>query len=461
MQHSGRQSRFDYSAWAIKTDGMKQVVGDSISKVLVRVRREKFFRDVGILSVAGVSGAALSLGQGILIARWLQPELYGLVTLVMSYPNFIFGVFDVRSGDALVKYLSESYARNDRERFLALCKFGHVLDLVIAITAFLAVSLTAKWAATNIARHSDMAVLIIVFAASFLPSALTRTCKATLHSLGRFAIVGWTDITIQVFRTVLVLTLVFLGLGVEGVIWGSAIALFVAGVVQLGITWHLIYRLYGNTPLRGRWQALKGQRREILRFLAYSDLTVLIAMIPQQLDLLVLGYFRGPLDVSYYKLAKSFATVTGYISAPLAAVTYPEITKMWGAGDKESFRCRVRGLFLKIGLPLGLVSLLSVAVVPFVLPVLAGAAFQNAIVPTQVLLVASSVGLVFFWVRPFFLAQGHYRYWFLSSGVVTLLFGAIYPVVVVRFGYVGAAIWYLTMNIVGAAVALRLVKRGI
>jgi O-antigen/teichoic acid export membrane protein len=184
-------------------------------------------------------------------------------------------------------------------------------------------------------------------------------------------------------------------------------------------------------------------------------------MIPQQLDLLVLGYFRGPVDVSYYKLAKSFASVTGYISAPLAAVTYPEITKLWGAGDKESFRCRVRGLFLKIGLPLGLLSLLSIAVVPFVLPVLVGSAFQNAIVATQVLLVASSLGLVFFWIRPFFFAQGQYRYWFLSSGVVTLLFGVIYPFVVVRFGHVGAATWYLTMNIIATAVALRFVKRDV
>jgi O-antigen/teichoic acid export membrane protein len=420
---------------------------------------EKFFQDVGILSVAGVSGAALSLGQSILIARWLQPELYGLVTLVMSYPNFIFGVFDARSGDASVKYLSESYARNDRERFLALSKFGHVLDLVIAITAFLVVLLTAKWAATNIARHPEIAVLIIVFAASFLPSALTRTCKATLHSLGRFAIVGWTEIAVQVFRTILVLSLVFTGLGVEGVIWGNAIAVFVAGFVQLGITWLLIYRLYGNTPLRGRWQALKGQRREILRFLAYSDLTVLIAMIPQQLDLLVLGYFRGPLDVSYYKLAKSFASVTGYISAPLTAVAYPEITKIWGSGDKESFRCRVRVLALKIGLPLGLVSLLSIAVVPFVLPVLVGSAFQSAIFATQLLLIASSLGLVFFWIRPFFLAQGRFRHWFISTGLVIILFGVMYPFIVLPFGHEGAAIWYLSMNVVGTGVALFFVKR--
>ena len=64
-----------------------------------------------ILTVANLAGAALSLIQGVLIARWLGPESYGVAALVMSYPDLVYTFFDARSSDASVKYLGEFHAR--------------------------------------------------------------------------------------------------------------------------------------------------------------------------------------------------------------------------------------------------------------------------------------------------------------------------------------------------------------
>ena len=426
-----------------------------------KVTAQKFFRDVGILTFAGVFGAALSVGQGILVARWLQPELFGLAALVMSYPSLVYTFFDARSRDASVKYLSESHTRSERERVLAICKFGYVLDFVIASVAFMVVLFTAQWAAVNIARDPEVANLMVVSAASFIPSALTGTSQAALASFGRFDIIGWTDVLTKVFRVALVLGLVFIGFGVKGVVWGNAIAVMVTGFLQGIIASVLIYRMYGASPLHGRWQALKGQRREMFRFLAYSDLSALIAMIPRELDILVLGYLRGPMEVSYYKLAKSLAGMTEYLAAPLRSVVYPEMAKLWGTGEKNIFRRRVRNLALRIGLPLGLGNLMIIMLMPFVLPALMGSAYRTAIFATQILLIASSLGLALFWLRPFFFVQGRFRHWFLSSGLLTILFAVIYPFIVVRFGYLGAAIWYLTLWISACAVALFFVRRDI
>src|SRR5712692_4268608 len=107
----------------------------------------KFARDVGILTVANFVGAALSFVQGILVARWLGPELYGVAALVMSYPNVVYTFFDARSIEASVKFLSEFHGRNEREHVLAICKLGYAVDFAIASMSVLVVVISAPWAA--------------------------------------------------------------------------------------------------------------------------------------------------------------------------------------------------------------------------------------------------------------------------------------------------------------------------
>ncbi|MFZ8853885.1 MAG: lipopolysaccharide biosynthesis protein, partial [Armatimonadota bacterium] len=75
-----------------------------------------FVRHVGVLTVANGVGAVLSFVQGILVARWLGPELYGVAALVMSIPSLVYTFFDARSAEASVKFLSEFDARGERER---------------------------------------------------------------------------------------------------------------------------------------------------------------------------------------------------------------------------------------------------------------------------------------------------------------------------------------------------------
>ena len=52
-----------------------------------------FLQNVGVLTIANFISAALSLVQGILVARWLGPEHYGVVGLVLSYPTFVYAFF--------------------------------------------------------------------------------------------------------------------------------------------------------------------------------------------------------------------------------------------------------------------------------------------------------------------------------------------------------------------------------
>jgi O-antigen/teichoic acid export membrane protein len=196
-----------------------------------RVIERKFVRDVGVLTVANGISAALSLIQGILVARWLGPELYGVAALVMTYPSLVHTFFDARSAEASVKYLSEFHAHNEREHALSISKLGYLVDFAIASLAFLTVLCTAPWAARWIAHRPETAGLILVYAAACIPRALVGTSHATLMTLGQFPLIASMVTLTTLLRVLLVLGLVLAGWQVAGVVWGNTISTMATGLL--------------------------------------------------------------------------------------------------------------------------------------------------------------------------------------------------------------------------------------
>jgi O-antigen/teichoic acid export membrane protein len=363
----------------------------------------KFVRNVGMLTVANVAGATLRFGGGILVARWLGPELYGVAALVMAYPNLLYTFFDARAVETTVKYLGEFHARGEKERVLAMCKLGYAVDGAVALLSFLAVLVTASWVVHKMTHDAETVGLILVYTSGFLPRALRGTSQAVLVTLGRFATIGWIDTAMTVWHMVLVLGFTLAGWQVAGVIWGNAIATATTGLFYGFIAWRLMYQMWGNSPLHGNWQALKGRYREIWSFLVYNDVIALLGMLPKQLDIVVLGYYRNPTEVGYFKLARNLASVVGYVVGPLEMVVYPYLVHLVDKGDASTLRKQVRRLALQVGVPLGIATLACTLLVPLVLPALVGRAYISAVMATQLLLVGSGGVAGFFLATPFVL----------------------------------------------------------
>lgn len=425
-----------------------------------KVVRRGFAQDVGILVGANFVGAVVSFAQSILVARWLGPESYGVAALVMIYPGLVYTFFDARSTEASVKYLSEFHARGERDRALAMCKLGYVIDLAIASLAFLAVLVTARWAAHRIVHRPEAVWLMIVYTAAFISRALVGTSYAVMTTLGRFPLIAWVDTLTTFLRVALVIGLVLADWQIAGVVYGSAGAAMATGLLYGIIAYAMIRRTWGGSWIRGTWQVLKGRRQEIFSFLAYSDLNALLGIIPKQLDMVVLGYFRNPMEVGYYKLAKGLASAVGYLVGPLQSVTYPTLVRLWGVGDRQVLRQKVQQLALQVGLPLGLAVLASTLLMPFALPWVVGRTYRPAVAATQLLLASSATWLAFFWLRPLFMAKGNVRQLVTLSSLVGGLSLAAYPVIVSCWGYLGLSGWGVIMQLFGNGIALFWLSRG-
>jgi O-antigen/teichoic acid export membrane protein len=405
-----------------------------------------FVRHVGVLTVANGVGAVLSFVQGILVARWLGPELYGVAALVMSVPSLVYTFFDARSAEASVKFLSEFDARGERERALAMCKVGYTVDFTIAVVAFLVILVLSPWAAKSIVKRPEMGWLIILYGSAFFPQALTGTSYAVLATLGRFPSIALIDTLTNFLRVGLVLGLVGLGWQVAGVVWGNAIAMAATGLLYGTLAYGLAKSRWGHSWVFARWAYLKDRRKEIIHFLVYNDLNALLGMIPKQLDMVILGYFRNPIEVGYYKLAKTLAGAVGYVVGPLQSVVYPEFAKLWGIGDMKAFRQKTRKLALQVGLPLAAVTACGVMLLPFIIPTLLGQSYDPAVPAAQLLLLGSAIWLGFFWLRPVYFAQGRLRVWTGISLLIAFLSVLGFFVIAPCWGYLGLSLWTMLLN---------------
>jgi len=408
-----------------------------------------FVHHVGALTVANSIDAVLSLLQGIFVARWLGPELYGIATLVMSIPSLLHTFFDARSVEVSVKYLSEFDTKGERERALAICKLGYTVDLAIAFLTFFVVLVTAGWAASRIVRRSEMAILIIIYAAAFLLKAFVGTSYAIMASLGRFLLIATIETLTTILRVGLVLGLILAGWQVAGVVWGNTIAIVVAGLLYSVCSYSLAKRQWGNSWLKGNWQYLKGRRREILGFLAYNDLSVLLNMIPKKLDIVILGYFRSPTEVGYYKLAKTISSRVGYLVGSLQSVIYPDLARLYGIGDQIGLWRKVKHLAWKVGTPLMLLILVVILCVPLILPVIFGSSFNPIIYATQILFIGYGLWLIFFWLKPLYLVCGRAKEWAIFIGIYSFISLIGWLIFVPYYGYIALCLWWLLTLMIG------------
>jgi O-antigen/teichoic acid export membrane protein len=357
----------------------------------------------------------------------------------MTYPGIMYAFFEVRSAEATVKYLGEFHIRGERDRVLAVCMLGYMVDCAFATVSFLAVLATSSWAAKHLVQRPDAAGLIILYASALIPRALVGTSQATLATLGKFRLLAGIEVVSTIVRVTLISALVILGWKVTGIVLGNAIAATFMGLLYGTIASVVIRRTWGLVSLRSAWPTLHGHFRAILGFYLYSDFNVLLSMLMKNIDIVLVGYFRHPTEVGYYKLAKSLAGAIGTLASPLQTVIYPKLLRLWVVGRVEDFQHMVYKLAVGSLLPLGSIVLLSVLLVPWLVFYLLGDAYIPASLAIQLLLITTGLRLIGFWVKPFYLSTGQLSLWTLFSLIGAVVSVPVYASCTWLWGFQGLA----------------------
>lgn len=177
-------------------------------------RTHSFVRNVSILQAGSMAGNFLQALGGIVIARILQPELFGIYALAFSLAGLLSIFLGVGAQDAVTTILGEAYERQDG------AKIREALAFLAKMTAVMGgVALVGALFAPLISLYLYHNALVGVYAAVVVCAALVSTTAYSFATIGlqvagritAMSVIGLLD---QFSRTLFAVSLILLGFGV-------------------------------------------------------------------------------------------------------------------------------------------------------------------------------------------------------------------------------------------------------
>lgn len=404
-----------------------------------RLARSTFARDAGALTVSGAVAAVVVTVQGILAAHWLGPAGYGAVALVAAFPALILALLSPDSKHATVRYLADRDAEHDPKGAVAVCKLALFADLLSGAAALAIVAASAAWAQHHIVHLEGSAGLVVVAGLGLLVSMPVKVSTSVLMHSGRFRLVAVEQVLSTFIRSALIVVLIAGGGGVAGAVWGGTIGLALHSIVLGCLATREAKRRWDSPWREVRLQDHRALRAGMVRFLIWTDLGSLFRTIPNQLDVVVLGWLVGAQEVGFYRLARSITSLPDNLLVPLQSATFPRLARAAVNGRRHAMSATLgRHTVLASALAAG--GLVGFVILPFAVRIVAGDAYVGAINMSRVLFLASIVSLFFYWLRPFYMATGQVRAWSTILAVTSLGALALYVPAVNAWGGMGMAI---------------------
>lgn len=80
----------------------------------------------------------------------------------------------------------------------------------------------------------------------------------------------------------------------------------------------------------------------LLGFFVSTNWHTTVRMASKEVDTLIIGGILGNASAGLYEIVKQIASVLSRAAAPLYQAVYPELAKLWSAGDHAEFRRLLR-----------------------------------------------------------------------------------------------------------------------
>ncbi|MDE0519102.1 MAG: oligosaccharide flippase family protein, partial [Candidatus Dadabacteria bacterium] len=252
------------------------------------------FKNASWLFSGSMAASLFSAAEPILIARFLGVEQLGLFTLIIAYVGIINGLIDLRSPDAVVKYVGQYRELGEKNKVLSFIKFFYVLDFLVGIAA-LGVCLILAGVADDLFIHSENTFkFTLIYSASILVSSVNKSSEAVLRVFDRFKTIAFVRTSRTGLRVVLIAVSLLAGFGIEGVFVCYVVAAFVF-FLMLQIE---VLRVLRQSGLK-RWTTAKVKNlevtfEEVRSFVLVSTFTGFLSnAFSRQITVLSLGNFQA------------------------------------------------------------------------------------------------------------------------------------------------------------------------
>jgi O-antigen/teichoic acid export membrane protein len=406
-----------------------------------------------------VSSVIFSVGT-IFIARLLGSDLYGLYTVVLTVPAAIQIFRDLGVNFAIVRFAAQYRVENRIDEIRSVYLTGVIFEVVSGLALSIISLFFADFLATSLFNRPAIAPLIQIISFSIFAGGLVAAATAVFTGYERLELNSIMLICQSIFRTVIIIVLVLLGLNTAGAVIGYTAGTSIAGIIGIVLIW----LIYHNLPKPATHKLeMKAYFTTMLTYcLPLSVATIITALLPQfYAFLLPIHYTTDNIPIGNYGVAMNFVVLITFFSAPITTMMFPAFSKLDPEKDKASLK-RVFQFSVKY-------ATLFVIPVTFIVMSLSQPAVETLFGHTYTTapLFLSLIAIMYLYtafgnlsLMGFLNGQGQTRY-VLKMAVLTGLIG--FPlgyISIMEFGVLGLILTTLVASLPSLFMGLRFIKKS-
>jgi O-antigen/teichoic acid export membrane protein len=285
--------------------------------------------------VATASDLLVTFVVGIVLARSLGTEQYGLYALLMSFLAFASLAASLGLGSMAMRFIAEGVGRHNRDEAKGLARLSLVLRGAVALIAFLVILAFSGFWAKVFAKPGDQ-IYFVLLAFILLPNVLNYAFISIFAGFQKYEYIAYLSLGTSPLRAILVTALAFWGFGIRELL----LANMAAWVIGMLIGVFLLHRLIPLKALLRPSPLNPAIKTSALKYaLIMSGVLVTSYFLWGQAEVLILGLYRPAEEVGFYTLGcKSPSMSMALIPSVLGAVLLPAIAEQFGKGDTEKLK---------------------------------------------------------------------------------------------------------------------------
>jgi len=366
----------------------------------------RILKNTGYLFSATGITAAISLIQGILVARLLGVNNFAILGIITLFTSVINRLVSFRMGELVIKYVGQYTESGDQEQAAAIFKAAALVEIIASLVAYILLVLLAPLGAKYLAKDSTLTPLFIIYGITILVNFISESSTGLLQIFDRFRNMAGLLIAQSVFTLAIITIIFFSGGGLKAVLLAylggkaiGGIGLSIAAMLEASHKWG---RDWWRTPIN----SLREKKRELTHFAINTNISSSISLITKDSEILWVSYFRNTLETGYYKLALNLANMIQMPVSPMPRATYPELSREAAHESWGNFRQIMRhGSYIAGGYS-ALITILLIILGRPLIRLVYGEDYLPAYPALVILMVGYLIANTIYWRRPALLALG-------------------------------------------------------
>jgi len=326
--------------------------------------------------------AILAIIQIRIVATNLGPEVYGKIGVYWGLIALCFRLLNSRNADLILINL-----KNKDKNFL---RSSILFEIILGlISSFIALSLFLISINLEILDTNQIPFYIFIFIFSRISLNILEVFKGFYTHSGNLKIYSLVESVSSITRFVFVVSFIVYNPQIDSFFFAISMNNFIVGVV-------VIFLLFKNNQSQNEQMSLQEYYSYSKRNFNKIRLDQAFGLIPQHLDVVVIGFFSDFYSAGIYRIAKKLVEPINYIIVAFSPWMLNKISN----DQKYNFRkLTIQVLFPITILLITVYLLFGNQLISFI----AGEEFQESIMPMIILLFGYITYFITFWTRHYLL----------------------------------------------------------